>query len=469
MRLDALGLRAQARRGHLIVDDLALEGGHVGERLGLTGVADLVDRCPGQLHQGRASFGPVAGDVQHQPTPFAGRGLYRQTSELLEGLQHPAIRAHQPSRHPTFVGVDDGHRSTVSVDVDVDVTIEVGDVQQPLQEICGDLSFALQLCHPPGPAGTARRGNRVVVAFDVVAFVVLRVVLVAFLALVFLRVVLVAFVAFGVVGLVLVTLVLVDLVGVPDVIVLGVVRRLGGGRGVRLFDRLTSLGHLPEVTTVLLAGNALALVAAATELAHALAPAIVVMEDVDLIAEHRTMHVGPQPLLFTLLDAMDGLASEADVAFVLTTNRADLLETALSQRPGRIDLAVEIPLPDAPIRRRLLDLYAAGLPFSTEALDDAAVRCGGVTASFFKELTRRSVLIAADAGVPVGDDVLDAAVQEMLGDSERFTRAVLGGESHPDPSRGPWGGGPGGGHPAGSGSSGRVRRLRRGFTTYGPE
>jgi hypothetical protein len=228
-------------------------------------------------------------------------------------------------------------------------------------------------------------------------------------------------------------------------------------------------GQLPEVTTVLLAGNALALVAAATELAHALAPAIVVMEDVDLIAEARTMHIGPQPLLFTLLDAMDGLASEADVAFVLTTNRADLLETALSQRPGRIDLAVEIPLPDAPIRRRLLDLYAAGLPFSTEALDDAAVRCGGVTASFFKELTRRSVLIAADAGVPVGDDVLDAAVQEMLGDSERFTRAVLGGEPHPDPGRGPWGGGPGGGHPAGSGSSGRVRRLRRGFTTYGPE
>ena len=46
---------------------------------------------------------------------------------------------------------------------------------------------------------------------------------------------------------------------------------------------------------------------------------------------------------------------------------------------------------------------------------------------------------------------------------------MLGGEPHPDPGRGPWGGGPGGGHPAGSGSSGRVRRLRRGFTTYGPE
>ena len=79
-----------------------------------------------------------------------------------------------------------------------------------------------------------------------------------------------------------------------------------------------------------------------------------VLEDVDLIAEHREMHMGPQPLLFTLLDAMDGLTAEADVAFILTTNRADLLEAALSQRPGRVDLAVEIPLPDEAARRALL-------------------------------------------------------------------------------------------------------------------
>ena len=60
------------------------------------------------------------------------------------------------------------------------------------------------------------------------------------------------------------------------------------------------------------------------------------------------------PLLFQVLNEMDGLADDADVAFLLTTNRADLLEPALSQRPGRVDLAVEIPLPDAAGRRRLI-------------------------------------------------------------------------------------------------------------------
>ncbi len=186
------------------------------------------------------------------------------------------------------------------------------------------------------------------------------------------------------------------------------------------------ISQLPGVTCVVLAGNALSLVMAATELAHALEPALIVVEDVDLIAEHRELHVGPQPLLFTLLDAMDGLTAEADVAFVLTTNRADLLEAALSQRPGRVDLAVEIPTPGASARRALLDLYTADLPLSAEALDAAAQRTGGVTASFFKELARRSVLFAAEAGHPVDDQTLADALDEMLADSEQLTRALLG-------------------------------------------
>lgn len=198
------------------------------------------------------------------------------------------------------------------------------------------------------------------------------------------------------------------------------------------------VGRLPEVTVVVLAGNALSLVAEATELARALEPAVVVMEDIDLIAEHREYHMGPQPLLFTLLDAMDGLAADVDVAFVLTTNRADLLEGALTQRPGRVDLAVEVPRPDGTGRRALLDLYARELPFTPEALDEAAARTEGVTASFFKELARRTVLLAADADRPVDDDVLRDCLAEMQSDGERLSRALIGGGAPADlPPGGP--------------------------------
>jgi SpoVK/Ycf46/Vps4 family AAA+-type ATPase len=165
---------------------------------------------------------------------------------------------------------------------------------------------------------------------------------------------------------------------------------------------------------------------AATEFAHALQPSVVVVEDVDLIAEHREMRTGPQPLLFTLLDAIDGLMSEADVAFVLTTNRVDLVEAALAQRPGRVDLAVEIPRPDAEARRRLIDLYASGLPFSPEALERTTERTEGATVSFFKELFRRAVLTSADLDVPLDHAVLGQVLDEVLADTEQLTRSLLG-------------------------------------------
>ncbi|MGZ6693677.1 MAG: AAA family ATPase, partial [Solirubrobacteraceae bacterium] len=58
---------------------------------------------------------------------------------------------------------------------------------------------------------------------------------------------------------------------------------------------------------------------------------------------------------------MDGLNEDTDIVFVLTTNRPEAIEPALASRPGRIDLAVRMPLPDATGRNQLLELYAEGL------------------------------------------------------------------------------------------------------------
>ncbi|WP_159798513.1 AAA family ATPase [Puerhibacterium puerhi] len=195
------------------------------------------------------------------------------------------------------------------------------------------------------------------------------------------------------------------------------------------------VGEATGSTVIVLAGTTLRYVGLAAEVARAMQPAVIVLEDCDLIAEDRSFHEGPQPLLFDVLDAMDGLEADADVAFLLTTNRADLLERALAQRPGRVDLAVEIPLPDDAARRRLFRLYAEGLPFTGAALDEAADRAAGVTASFVKEVIRRAVLVAAEAGHPVTDDHLRAAVAEMTDDAERITRSLLGG-THPEGARG---------------------------------
>src|SRR5205814_4503363 len=98
---------------------------------------------------------------------------------------------------------------------------------------------------------------------------------------------------------------------------------------------------------ILLTGRSIRLIDEAAALARRLQPSMVVLEDVDLIAADRDYTPGGNPMLFALLDAMDGVGADADVTFLLTTNRADILESALADRPGRVDLAVELPRPDA--------------------------------------------------------------------------------------------------------------------------
>src|SRR5262249_48116192 len=72
-----------------------------------------------------------------------------------------------------------------------------------------------------------------------------------------------------------------------------------------------------ERTVLLLTGNALGAVTPACEMARELAPAMLVLEDVDLVAENR-MHGHPTSVLFELLNQMDGLNEDIDLVFVLT-------------------------------------------------------------------------------------------------------------------------------------------------------
>jgi ATP-dependent 26S proteasome regulatory subunit len=83
---------------------------------------------------------------------------------------------------------------------------------------------------------------------------------------------------------------------------------------------------------------------------------------------------------------MDGLAEDVDVLFVLTTNRPEILEPALAARPGRIDLAIEVPLPDADCRRRLLELYGRGLKLELTEPDKLIARTEGASGAFIREL-----------------------------------------------------------------------------------
>ena len=199
------------------------------------------------------------------------------------------------------------------------------------------------------------------------------------------------------------------------------------------------LSRSQNMTVIVLSGAALGRIEQACSIARALQPSIIVVEDVDLIAEQRGMHPGQHPLLFELLNEMDGLTPDVDVAFILTTNRPDLLEPALADRPGRVDHAVEISLPDAEARRRLIELYRGSLCLGGTDIGAAIERTEGVTASFLKELLRRAALIRAEADDADGDVItlasedLATALDQLLDERNRLTRVLLGGSAITSP------------------------------------
>lgn len=199
------------------------------------------------------------------------------------------------------------------------------------------------------------------------------------------------------------------------------------------------IGRLPGRTTLLTAGLGMGLLQQVVQLAQLLAPSMVVLEDIDLIAEDRSRPFAGGPLLFELLNALDGLRDDCDIIFALTTNRPEFLEPALAARPGRIDLAVELPLPDDAGRRRLLELYARGLALRGVDLDTLVARTEGASPAYIKELLRKAAVLAAgasagagDAGVVVSGAHLDAALAEM-DEGGRLARRLLGFRSAQEP------------------------------------
>lgn len=100
--------------------------------------------------------------------------------------------------------------------------------------------------------------------------------------------------------------------------------------------------NLPGHTTLLVTAEQVGLLGPYMTLARLLQPTMVVIEDVDLIASDRD-DMGPceESLLNRLLNEMDGLKEDADILFVLTTNRPEALRLrsraapVASTRPSR--------------------------------------------------------------------------------------------------------------------------------------
>lgn len=187
---------------------------------------------------------------------------------------------------------------------------------------------------------------------------------------------------------------------------------------------------LKDHTTFLVTAEQIGLLPEYFALARLMQPVIFVIEDADLLAKARSsMHSpGEETLLNHLLNEMDGLKEDADILFVLSTNKPEALEEALVARPGRIDQLIEFPRPNEDCRIRLMKLYGNALTVEPELEKTIAKRTEGVSASFIKELMRRLAQYSIDRGedgIIVKTDV-GQALEEMLFANNLLNRAILG-------------------------------------------
>jgi hypothetical protein len=190
-------------------------------------------------------------------------------------------------------------------------------------------------------------------------------------------------------------------------------------------------GRLPDHTTLLITAEGAGILPEYMSLARLLQPALVVIEDADLIARDRGErdNACDEVMLNRLLNEMDGLRERADVFFILTTNRPDTLEPALASRPGRIDQTIEFPLPDRELRERLIVLYAKNLRLPSALTRELARRTDGSSPAFIKELLRRIAQHHLETGGSdeVSRATAEAALHEMLFSGGALNTRLLGG------------------------------------------
>ena len=188
--------------------------------------------------------------------------------------------------------------------------------------------------------------------------------------------------------------------------------------------------QLPGHTTLLVTAEQVGLLEHYFQLARFLQPTMLVIEDVDLIARDRAQMAGAceEILLNKLLNEMDALREDTSTLFVLTTNRPEQLEAALASRPGRIDQAIEFPLPDEEGRRKLVRLYAYGLEVSEDLLNLIAGKTNRTSPAFIKELMRRSAqyLLQSGQGARLLLKHVEAAMDEMIFHGGRLNVKLLG-------------------------------------------
>jgi cell division protease FtsH len=143
--------------------------------------------------------------------------------------------------------------------------------------------------------------------------------------------------------------------------------------------------------------------------AHALAPCVVFVDEIDAIGKKRGGPGGSgsderEQTLNQMLVEMDGFEENSGIIMLAATNRVDTLDRALT-RPGRFDRKVSVGLPDAEGRKQILKIHTQRVPIHTDLdLDTISRTTAGFSGADLANLVNEASIIAALEEAPVVND-----------------------------------------------------------------
>src|SRR6267143_1490191 len=155
------------------------------------------------------------------------------------------------------------------------------------------------------------------------------------------------------------------------------------------------------------------------EKARKAAPAIIFIDELDAVGRSRSsgIRLGSNDEQEQTLTQMDGFEPGTGVIVLSATNRAEILDPALT-RPGRFDRRVTLQPPDRRGRAAILKLHTAKVPLGPDVdLDDIAGRTPGLVGADLRNLVNEAALGAArkNESVVTSTDFYEAIDRILLG------------------------------------------------------